>query len=137
MPAQVAERVVRDEFGSPANHLFLDWSPEPIAAASIGQVHRAVLHDGRQVAVKVQYPGVGDSITADLNNAQAMYALMGMFALKGLDTKGLVNELRDRMGDELDYTIEARNQSDFSEYFADHPFVTIPAVVPTAVAIAS
>ena len=130
MPAGVAERVIHDEFGVKPTSLFLDWASIPIAAASIGQVHRAVLRDGRKVAVKVQYPGVGDAIEADLNNAQAMYSMMGAFALKGLDAKGLVNELRDRMGDELDYTIEARNQSEFTHYFHGHPFITIPQVVP-------
>ena len=89
-----------------------------------------VLRDGRLAAVKVQYPGVGDSIGADLNNAQAMYAMLSMFALKGLDTQGLVDELRDRMGDELDYEIEARNQTEFADYYRDHPFITVPAVVP-------
>jgi len=130
MPAEVARQVVIDELGDVPEKLFLDWSAEPIAAASVGQVHRVVLRDGRRAAVKVQYPGVGDAIGADLNNAQAMYAMLSMFALKGLDTKGLVNELRDRMGDELDYRIEANNQTEFAEHFRDHPFVTIPAVVP-------
>lgn len=130
MPAAIARRVVIDELGAPPEKIFLDWSPEPIAAASVGQVHRVVLRDGRLAAVKVQYPGVGDSIGADLNNAQAMYAMLSMFALKGLDTQGLVDELRDRMGDELDYEIEARNQTEFADYYRDHPFITVPAVVP-------
>lgn len=129
MPAGIAERVIHDEFQVKPTLLFLDWAPNPIAAASIGQVHRAVLRDGRRVAVKVQYPGVGDAIEADLNNAQAMYSMLGAFALKGLDAKGLVNELRDRMGDELDYTIEARNQREFTHYFKGHPFISIPQVV--------
>ena len=128
MPMEVARRVVTEELGEP-EHVFLDWSPAPIAAASIGQVHRVVLRDGRRAAVKVQYPGVGASISADLNNAQAMYAMLSMFALKGLDTKGLVDELRDRMGDELDYRIEAANQREFATYYRDHPFVTVPEVV--------
>ena len=130
MPPGVAERVIHEEFKQTPAELFLDWQPTPIAAASIGQVHKAVLKDGRKVAVKVQYPGVGDSIDADLNNADAMYSLLSAFALKGLDTKGLVNELRDRMGDELDYTIEARSHHEFADHFTGHPFVQIPAVVP-------
>ena len=129
MPVEVARQVVIDELGGEPEHIFLDWSPAPIAAASIGQVHRVVLRDGRRAAVKVQYPGVGESISADLNNAQAMYAMLGMFALKGLDAKGLVDELRDRMGDELDYRIEATNQREFATYYRDHPFVTVPNVV--------
>ncbi len=129
MDPAVARKVVVDELGEIPEKVFLDWSTDPIAAASVGQVHRAVLRDGREVAVKVQYPGVGDAIGADLNNAQAMYSLLSAFALKGLDTKGLVNELRDRMGDELDYRIEAKNQAQFVTYYRDHPFVTVPAVV--------
>jgi len=130
MDPAVARAVVTAELGAPPERLFLDWGAEAFAAASVGQVHRVVLHDGRRAAVKVQYPGVGDAIGADLDNAQAMYALLSMFALKGLDTKGLVDELRDRMGDELDYTIEAANQTEFVEYYRGHPFVTIPTVVP-------
>ncbi|MCU1394786.1 MAG: hypothetical protein JWM34_3214 [Ilumatobacteraceae bacterium] len=129
MPDETARRVVVDELGDTPEHLFLDWSPSPIAAASVGQVHRVVLRDGRRAALKVQYPGVGDSIKADLNNAQAMYAMLGMFALKGLDTRSLVDELRDRMGDELDYRIEARNQMEFAAHYRDHPFVSVPDVI--------
>ncbi|MCU1399001.1 MAG: hypothetical protein JWN62_2110 [Acidimicrobiales bacterium] len=129
MPPETARRVVVAELGDEPERLFLDWSPNPVAAASIGQVHRVVLRDGRRVALKVQYPGVGDAIVADLNNAQAMYSMLSMFALKGLDTRSLVDELRDRMGDELDYRIEARNQTEFADYYRDHPFITVPAVV--------
>ena len=128
MDPALARRVIIDELGTAPEKVFLDWSPDPIAAASVGQVHRVVLRDGRDAAVKIQYPGVGDAIGADLNNAQAMYSMLSMFALKGLDTKGLVNELRDRMGDELDYRIEARNQTEFAEYFRGHPFIAVPGV---------
>jgi predicted unusual protein kinase regulating ubiquinone biosynthesis (AarF/ABC1/UbiB family) len=130
MPPGTARRVVTEELGAPPETVFLDWKAEPSAAASVGQVHRAVLKDGRVVAVKVQYPGVGDAINADLNNAQAMYSMLSMFALKGLDTKGLVDELRARMVDELDYDVEARNQTEFADHYRDHPFITVPAVVP-------
>ena len=130
MPAGLAREVIMAELGAPPEKLFLEWPSEPIAAASVGQVHKVVLHDGCFAAVKVQYPGVGDAIAADLNNAQAMYAMLSMFALKGLDTKGLVNELRDRMVDELDYRIEAANQTEFGRYYRDHPFITVPAVIP-------
>jgi len=130
MPAETARKVVTGELGAAPEKVFLDWQVEPIAAASVGQVHRAVLRDGRLAAVKVQYPGVGDAIDADLNNAQAMYSMLSMFALKGLDTRALVDELRDRMGDELDYEIEARNQTEFADYYRDHPFISVPAVVP-------
>ncbi len=130
MDPAVARRVVIEELGETPEKVFLDWSPDPIAAASVGQVHRVVLRDGRRAALKVQYPGAGDAIGADLNNAQAMYSLLSMFALKGLDTKGLVNELKDRMGDELDYRIEAANQHEFATYYTDHPFISVPTLVP-------
>jgi predicted unusual protein kinase regulating ubiquinone biosynthesis (AarF/ABC1/UbiB family) len=130
MDPALARIVVEEELGAPVHRLFLDWSEQPIAAASIGQVHRAVTRDGRKVAVKVQYPGVRDAVTADLRNARAMYAMLGAFALKNLDSRSLVDELRDRMTDELDYAIEATNQSEFARYYAGHPFITVPDVVP-------
>jgi predicted unusual protein kinase regulating ubiquinone biosynthesis (AarF/ABC1/UbiB family) len=128
MAAATAEQVVRDELGQSPQRLFVDWQRHPIAAASVGQVHRAVTRDGRDVAVKVQYPGVGEAITTDLANTEALYRMVGAFALKGLDYKGLVDELRERMVEELDYRIEADNQQDFADYFADHPFIRIPQV---------
>lgn len=128
MAPSAAAAVVRAELGADPDKVFLDWQPVPIAAASVGQVHRAVTRDGRDVAVKVQYPGVGDAIETDLANTEGLYRLVGAFALKGLDHKALVNELRDRMRDELDYRIEADNQREFAGHFAGHPHVTIPAV---------
>ena len=128
MAPEAAEAVVLAELGSLPQKVFLDWDTTPAAAASVGQVHRAVTRDGRDVAVKVQYPGVGDAIQTDLDNTEGLYRLMGAFALKGLDTKGLVNELRTRMLEELDYRLEAANQREFAEHFVDHPFVRIPSV---------
>lgn len=128
MAPEAAEAVVAAELGSPAHRVFLDWNPTPVAAASVGQVHRAITRDGRDVAVKVQYPDVGDAIEADLDNTEGLYRLMGAFALKGLDTKGLVDELRARMIEELDYRLEAANQREFADHFAGHPFVRIPSV---------
>ena len=128
MAPEAAEAVVLAELGSSPHKVFLDWNINPVAAASVGQVHRAVTRDGRDVAVKVQYPGVGDAIEADLDNTEGLYRLMGAFALKGLDTKGLVDELRARMLEELDYRLEAANQREFADHFAGHPFVRIPAV---------
>ena len=128
MAPEAAEAVVTAELGSAPHKVFLDWSTMPVAAASVGQVHRAITRDGRDVAVKVQYPGVGDAIEADLDNTEGLYRLMGAFALKGLDTKGLVDELRARMIEELDYRLEAVNQREFADHFAGHPFVRIPSV---------
>ncbi|MGD9704565.1 MAG: AarF/UbiB family protein, partial [Acidimicrobiia bacterium] len=122
MAPSLAAQVVRDELGGDPERIFLDWSAEPVAAASIGQVHRAVTRDGRTVAVKVQYPGVGDAITADLANAEILYGMFAAFALKGLDTRSLVDELRSRMIEELDYRLEARNQQEFVDHYAGHPF---------------
>jgi predicted unusual protein kinase regulating ubiquinone biosynthesis (AarF/ABC1/UbiB family) len=130
MAPELAAKVVADELGQPPERIFLDWQATPIAAASVGQVHRAVTRDGREVAVKVQYPGIAESIDNDLDNAEAFYRLGTAFVLKGLDAKGLVDELRSRMREELDYELEAANQTEFASRFAGHPFVSIPAVDP-------
>ncbi len=129
MTPELAASVVLAEFGRDPERVFLDWQPHPIAAASIGQVHRAVTRDGVDVAVKVQYPGVGQAIEADLANADVLYRLVSSFTLKGLDTRALVDELRVRMRDELDYRIEAANVRELRSRFADHPFVSIPDVI--------
>jgi hypothetical protein len=89
-----------------------------------------VLSDGRRVAVKVQYPGAADAIRNDLDSAEGLYALAGAVALRGLDARALVDELRARMLEELDYRREAANQDRFARRFAGHPFIRIPAVVP-------
>jgi len=120
---------VRDELGDDPEKLFLDWSPEPIAAASIGQVHKAVMPDGRVVAVKVQYPGIDKAIKGDLDNAEMLYGLFASFALKNMDVKALVDELRARMADELDYRLEARLQQEFADRYRGHPFIHVPDVV--------
>jgi predicted unusual protein kinase regulating ubiquinone biosynthesis (AarF/ABC1/UbiB family) len=130
MAPSLAEGVVRSELGQDPERVFLDWNPVPVAAASIGQVHKAVLPDGRIVAVKIQYPGVDKAIKSDLDNAELLYGMFASFALKNMDVKGMVDELRSRMYDELDYTLEARLQGEFAALYRDHPFVHIPDVVP-------
>ncbi len=130
MAPSLAERVIKEELGAGPDQLFLDWEPVPSAAASIGQVHRAVMPDGRIVAVKVQYPGVDRAIKSDLDNAELLYSLFAQFALKNLDVKALVDELRARMADELDYCHEAACQAEFAERYAGHPFIRVPTVVP-------
>jgi len=132
MAPSLAAGVIRTELGGPPERVFLDWSDLPVAAASIGQVHRAVTHQGRDVAVKVQYPGVHEAIESDLDAAEAMYAMFSAMMLKGLDAKGLVDELRARMREELDYRIEARNLDEFAAAFAGHPWVRIPMLIPEA-----
>ncbi|HEV3352681.1 MAG TPA: AarF/UbiB family protein [Acidimicrobiales bacterium] len=129
MAPSLAESVVRAELGGDPQKLFLDWDPEPIAAASIGQVHKAVLHDGREVAVKVQYPGIDKAIKGDLDNAEMLYGLFASFALKNMDVKALVDELRARMADELDYRLEAKLQQEFADRYRGHPFIHVPDVV--------
>ena len=129
MAPSLVDEVVRTQLGALPDEVFLEFDPEPVAAASIGQVHRAVTRDGHRVAVKVQYPGAAEAITADLDNAELLYGLASAVALPGLDPRELVDELRDRMGEELDYRIEAANQQRFADRFAGHPFIGIPGVV--------
>ena len=130
MAPSLAEQVVREELGKDPEHLFLDWNPVPVAAASIGQVHKAVLRDGREVAVKVQYPGVDKAIKGDLDNAEMLYGMFSSFALRNMDVKAIVDELRERMGDELDYRLEARHQAEIAEIYRGHPWIRIPTVIP-------
>jgi predicted unusual protein kinase regulating ubiquinone biosynthesis (AarF/ABC1/UbiB family) len=130
MSPSLAASVVVSELGAPPERVFLDWSDMPVAAASIGQVHRAVTHDGVDVAVKVQYPGVDAAIESDLDAAEVMYAMFSAMMLKGLDAKGLVDELRDRMREELDYELEAENVREFGRIFAGHPWVRVPRLIP-------
>ncbi|MGQ0742877.1 MAG: ABC1 kinase family protein [Acidimicrobiales bacterium] len=129
MAPSLAEAVIRQELGASPEELFLDWDPVPVAAASIGQVHRAVMPDGRQVAVKVQYPGVDLSIKGDLDNAQLITGMMAAVAMRNMDVKAMVDELRGRMGDELDYRLEARCQQEFADRYRGHPFIHVPNVV--------
>ncbi len=128
MSAALAGEVVEQELGQAPEDLFATWDPTPIAAASIGQVHRAITHDGRAVAVKVQYPGVGEAIRADLDNAGLLFGAMRML-FPGLEPEPLVRELRERLLEELDYRQEADHQRLFVEYYEGHPFIHIPAVV--------
>ncbi len=128
MSAELAAGVVERELGDPPDRLFADWDPLPVASASIGQVHHAVTHDGREVAVKVQYPGVDDAIRADLANVDLLFSATGML-FPGLDPKALVAELKLRLVEELDYRLEADNQRLFAAYYTGHPFITVPGVV--------
>jgi predicted unusual protein kinase regulating ubiquinone biosynthesis (AarF/ABC1/UbiB family) len=106
---------------------FAEFDETPIAAASIGQVYRATLHDGRDVAVKVQYPGVAEAVETDLRNAGMLIPIVKRLA-PGVDAKALLAELRDRIGEELDYEVEAQHQRRVHRAFRDHPFIVVPAV---------
>jgi len=128
MSAELAAQVIHEELGAPPDQLFLEWDPAPIASASIGQVHRAITKDERAVAVKVQYPGVGEAIRADLGNAGLLFGGLGML-FPGLDHEQLVAELRERLVEELDYRLEADNQRLFAEFYRGHPFIHVPEVV--------
>lgn len=128
MSAELAAGVIESELGKHPSELFAEWNPVPLAAASIGQVHRARLHDGRAVAVKVQYPGVDKAIKADLDNTAMLTAMLGV-VFKGLDIAPFVKELRERVGEELDYSLEAKRQTRFRELFEGHPTIVIPKVL--------
>jgi predicted unusual protein kinase regulating ubiquinone biosynthesis (AarF/ABC1/UbiB family) len=128
MTPQLAAAVVAEELGAPPEQAFARWDPRPIAAASIGQVHRAVTLDGRAVAVKVQYPGIAETITADLRNV-ALLRRMLRVAAPAQDVDALLSELRERIGEELDYRREAASQRLMAAYFDDHPTIHIPAII--------
>ena len=130
MSSELAASVVREELGAAPTRLFARWDPEPVAAASIGQVHRARLADGRDVAVKVQYPDLEDAIGSDLADARRFGAVLSARMLPGVDVAGLADELVDRLADELDYRIEAANQQAFADRYRGHPFLSVPDVVP-------
>jgi predicted unusual protein kinase regulating ubiquinone biosynthesis (AarF/ABC1/UbiB family) len=120
-------RVLEEEYGERLTHVFDEFDPEPIAAASIGQVYSAAV-DGRRVAVKVQYPGVNQAVRADLQNLGLILRLMKRVA-PGLDARALAREIRERIDDELDYELEAQNQRSLARIFRRHPFIVVPDVL--------
>ncbi|MEU5886263.1 AarF/ABC1/UbiB kinase family protein [Streptomyces sp. NPDC047461] len=128
MPTRTVHRVLEERLGEDWQELFVEFEDKPSAAASIGQVHHAVWHDGREVAVKVQYPGAGDALLSDLNQLSRFARLLGPL-IPGMDIKPLIAELRDRVSEELDYGLEAQAQEVHAEEFADDPDVVVPAVV--------
>jgi predicted unusual protein kinase regulating ubiquinone biosynthesis (AarF/ABC1/UbiB family) len=131
MAPELAREVLERELGRPIESAFVEFDQEPLAAASIGQVHAARLHDGRAVAVKIQYPGVSAAIRADLKNTELIATFLGL--ISGLsprklsfDLRGAAEEIGDRITEELDYRREAANQAEFAELYRDHPFIHIP-----------
>lgn len=128
MPTRTVHGVLAERLGEDWRELFLEFEDKPSAAASIGQVHRAVWHDGREVAVKVQYPGAGEALLSDLTQLSRFARMLGPL-IPGMDIKPLIAELRDRVSEELDYELEARSQQEHAEEFADDPDVVIPGVV--------
>ncbi|MFD8964570.1 ABC1 kinase family protein [Streptomyces sp. NPDC059568] len=128
MPVRTVHAVLAERLGEEWRELFLEFEDKPSAAASIGQVHRAVWHDGRQVAVKVQYPGAGEALLSDLAQLSRFARLLGPL-IPGMDIKPLITELRDRVSEELDYALEAESQREHAAEFAGDPDVVVPEVV--------
>jgi predicted unusual protein kinase regulating ubiquinone biosynthesis (AarF/ABC1/UbiB family) len=118
---------MRKEFGGPLRRVFSDFDERAFAAASIGQVHRATTVDGDDVAVKIQYPGVAEAVETDLRNATLLLPLVKRLA-PGLDAKALAAEMRARIGEELDYELEAQNQRRIERLLRGHPFIRVPRV---------
>ena len=124
-------RVVEEDLEEPISEVFATFDEEPIAAASIGQVYRATLkEDGREVAVKVQYPGVASAVRADLQNLDMIMRLLKRMT-PGMDIKAVAEEIRERIVEELDYELEAQNQRSLARIFAGHPFIVVPEVIST------
>ncbi|HZZ46602.1 MAG TPA: AarF/UbiB family protein [Pseudonocardia sp.] len=131
LPARDVHRQLDEQLGRAWRQRFAEFNDEPAASASIGQVHRAVWHDGRDVAVKVQYPGADEALIADLRQLSRFSRLLQPF-IPGLEVKPLINELRERMVEELDYRDEADNQRHFAAAFADDPNFVVPRVLASA-----
>jgi predicted unusual protein kinase regulating ubiquinone biosynthesis (AarF/ABC1/UbiB family) len=121
-------KVIEEELGEPIREVFAEFDEEPVAAASIGQVYRARLQDGREVAVKVQYPGVAAAVRSDLQNIGLILRLAKRIA-PGLEPKAIGQEISERIHDELDYELEAQNQRTLARIFRGHPFIVVPDVV--------
>jgi predicted unusual protein kinase regulating ubiquinone biosynthesis (AarF/ABC1/UbiB family) len=122
------KKVVESELDEKLDDVFASFDEDAIAAASIGQVYKACLHDGRQVAVKVQYPGVAQAVRSDLQNLGMLMRVAKRIA-QGMDAKAMTAEIKERLSDELDYEQEAQAQRAFARAWRDHPFVVIPDVV--------
>lgn len=128
MPTSSVHGVLRADLGTQWRSSFRSFEDHPVASASIGQVHRAVWTDGRDVAVKIQYPGAGAALMSDLRQLSRM-ARMTAGWIPGIDLGPILEELRDRMAEELDYRLEADNQTAFADAFADDPDFCIPRMV--------
>ncbi|MCF3183083.1 AarF/ABC1/UbiB kinase family protein [Streptomyces polychromogenes] len=128
LPAARVHQVLAERLGEDWRELFEEFEDKPAAAASIGQVHRAVWHDGRQVAVKVQYPGAGEALLSDLKQLGRFAGLLGPL-IPGMDMKPLITELRDRVAEELDYELEAEAQRTHADAFDGDEDVLVPDVV--------
>jgi predicted unusual protein kinase regulating ubiquinone biosynthesis (AarF/ABC1/UbiB family) len=131
LPAEKVHRVLDAQLGTKWRQRFSDFSDTPVASASIGQVHKAVWSDGREVAVKIQYPGADEALRADLKTMQRMVGVVKQLA-PGADVKGVVDELIERTEMELDYRLEANNQRAFAKAYEGHPHFLVPHIVASA-----
>ncbi|MDX6666070.1 MAG: hypothetical protein QOG68_2276, partial [Solirubrobacteraceae bacterium] len=128
MPWKDVRTVLDEEWDDPIDELFAEFDETATAAASIGQVHRARTADGREVAVKIQYPGMAKALAADMSNAGLILRMAKALA-PGLDAKSVASELKERVLEELDYEIEAANQRSFARAYRGHPFIVVPDVI--------
>lgn len=131
MPAETVHAVLADQLGPDWRDRFTEFDDDPAAAASIGQVHRAVYRDGRPVAVKIQYPGAGKALMSDLNQVARMARMFGGM-VPGMDIKPLVDELRERVAEELDYLKESQSQRAFAAAFEGDPDFVVPHILAAA-----
>jgi predicted unusual protein kinase regulating ubiquinone biosynthesis (AarF/ABC1/UbiB family) len=134
MTSELARSVLERELGQRTEQAFAQFEWEPLAAASIGQVHAAQLHDGRAVAVKIQYPGVADAIGADLKNTELLATFLSLICglsprKLSFDVRGAAGEMGVRIAEELDYRLEAAHQAEFAACYRGHPFIHVPQVV--------
>jgi predicted unusual protein kinase regulating ubiquinone biosynthesis (AarF/ABC1/UbiB family) len=128
LPARTVHKVLAGDFGEDWRDRFAEFGDQPAAAASIGQVHKAVWYDGRQVAVKIQYPGAGKALISDFNQLSRVGRLFSVL-MPGLDVKPLLDELRNRVAEELDYHLEASSQQAFADAYAGDPDIYVPNVL--------
>jgi predicted unusual protein kinase regulating ubiquinone biosynthesis (AarF/ABC1/UbiB family) len=128
LPASTVHKVLASDLGTDWRAHFAEFSDEPTAAASIGQVHRAVWHDGRHVAVKIQYPGAGRALSNDFTQLSRVGRLFGVL-MPGLEVKPMLEELRARVAEELDYQLEGASQQAFAAAFAGDADIAIPQVL--------
>jgi predicted unusual protein kinase regulating ubiquinone biosynthesis (AarF/ABC1/UbiB family) len=131
LPAPKVHRVLDGQLGTKWRERFSSFEDTPVASASIGQVHKAVWSDGRQVAVKIQYPGADEALRADLKTMQRMVRVLKQLS-PGADVQGVVDELIERTEMELDYRLEADNQRAFAKAYAGHPHFIVPHIVASA-----
>jgi predicted unusual protein kinase regulating ubiquinone biosynthesis (AarF/ABC1/UbiB family) len=131
LPAATVHAVLAEQLGEDWRDKFAEFDDQPAAAASIGQVHKAVWHDGRTVAVKIQYPGAGKALLGDLRQLSRLARVFATFS-PGLDIKPLLAELQERVAEELDYRLEAESQTGFFNAYDGDPDIAVPQVVAGA-----